>query len=471
MESLKKIVSLAKRRGFVYPGSEIYGGLANTYDYGPLGVELLWNIKNSWWNRFVRYREDVLGLHSSVLMNPKVWEASGHVDSFNDVLVDCKKCQYRTRADHLIENYFAKKGKEVKAEGYSPERIDEIIEENKIPCPNCGAFSWTEARLFSGLFETHIGIIPGERDLAYLRGEIAQGMFVNFKPVLDSCHPTLPFGLAQSGTAFRNEVTLGNFIFRTLQFNLAEIEYFFDEEKTSWEKLFEGWQEETEKFATDVLGLSEKNLRWRPHTEEERAHYSKRTEDLDYKFPFGLKELFAVAYRTDFDLKNHMDKSGVDVRYEDPETKRKFIPHVVEPTFGMDRAFLAALCEAYREEEDRTVLALPAELAPFKVAVFPLLANKEELVAKAREVFDALKKEFSAGWDERGNIGKRYYSQDEIGTPYCVTIDFDTLEDGTVTIRDRETTGQVRVKVESLENVISRLVKGEINFSQSGEEV
>ena len=451
---MNKIVSFAKRRGFIYPGSEIYGGLANTYDYGPLGVELLQNVKNNWWKHFVTEREDVYGLHSGIIMNPEVWKASGHTASFTDTLVDCRECQNRTRADHLIENHFAKKGEEIKVEGFDISKLDRLIQKEKIVCPNCGAFNWTKTRLFNILFETHIGIVPESQSLAYLRGEIAQGMFINFKQVLDSLSPKLPFGLAQSGAAFRNEVTLGNFIFRTLQFNLSEFEYFFDPKKQDWEKLFEYWKNEMWSWTTKTLGIKEKNLRWRKHTDEERSHYSKKTEDIDYKFPFGLKELYGLAYRTDFDLKNHMEKSGVDLRYTDQKTGNKFIPHVVEPTFGMDRSVLAVLLDGYTEEtlrgNKRVLLKLAPSLAPYKVAVFPLLANKENLVKKARQVYESLRSNFSTVWDDRGNIGKRYFSQDEIGTPWCVTIDYDTLKDETVTVRDRDTTKQVRVKIEKL---------------------
>jgi len=452
-----KTVSLAKRRGFVYPGSEIYGGLANTYDYGPLGVELLRNIKNLWWDYFVAGRDDIFGLDSGIIMSPKVWEASGHTQSFTDTLVDCKECKNRTRADHLIEDYAARKGKELKVEGLSPEQLAKLIKKEKIPCPVCGAFNWTKPRPFNILFETHIGIVPEGRSLAYLRGELAQGMFVNFKNVLDSVSPVLPFGLAQIGAAFRNEITMGRFVFRTLQFSLAEFEYFFDPDEQSWEKLLEYWKGEMWRWATEVLEVKEKNLRWRTHTDEERAHYSKRTEDIEYKFPFGFKELYGLAYRTDFDLRNHMEKSGVDLRYTDRETGRKFIPHVVEPTFGMDRSFLVLLIDKYFEEEvrgrKRVVLKLPPRLAPYKAAVFPLLANKPNLVKKAREVYELLTNDprlLPIVWDDRGNIGKRYFAQDEIGTPWCVTIDHQTLEDGTVTVRDRDTTEQRRVAIERL---------------------
>ena len=458
------VTSLAKRRGFIYPGSEIYGGLANTYDYGPLGVELLRNIKNAWWDHFVTKRSDIYGLESSILMNPKVWEASGHVASFAEVMIDCKNCQLRTRADHLIEDYFSEKGQEKKVEGFPPEKLGGLLKENKIPCPNCKKFNWTKPRLFNNLFETSIGIISGEKSKAYLRGEIAQGMFVNFKNILDSISPKLPFGLAQSGAAFRNEITKGKLTFRTLQFNLSEFEYFFDPEIKNWEKQYDYWKEEMWKWTTNILGLSERNLRWRTHTDEERSHYSKKTEDIDYKYPWGFKELYGLAYRTDFDLKNHMEKSGVDLRYTDPETGKKFIPHVVEPTFGMDRSLLAMLFDAYTEEADgnkrRVILKLKKDFAPYKIAVFPLLANKPDLVKKARELFDKLRTAIpSVAWDDRGNIGKRYFAQDEIGTPWCVTVDFQTLENDTITIRDRDTTEQVRVSISELESWFEEKLK------------
>ncbi|MBI4137605.1 glycine--tRNA ligase [Candidatus Roizmanbacteria bacterium] len=474
------ITSLAKRRGFVYPGSEIYGGLANTYDYGPLGVELLRNIKNLWWDHFVTKRQDMFGLDTNILMNPKVWEASGHAASFTDAVVDCRSCQFRTRADHLIEDYLDKHNpdqidssstyntnrlseekmktliKTHKVEGYSPEELDEVINAFNIPCTNCDGNTgnkWTPTRKFNLLFETHIGIVSEDKSLAYLRGEIAQGMFVNFKNVLDTLSPKLAFGLAQSGAAFRNEITPGKFTFRTLQFNLAEFEYFFNP-KEDWNKQFEYWKEEMWKWSTEILKLKPENLRWRPHTDEERSHYSKRTEDIEYNYPFGFKELYGLAYRTDFDLKNHMEKSGVDLRYTDQQTGEKFIPHVMEPTFGMDRTLLAILFDSYHEEEiegkKRVVLQLPKHLAPYKVAVFPLVRNKEEITKKAREVFDLLKQTAATVWDDRGNIGKRYFAQDEIGTPFCITIDYDTLEDNTVTVRDRDTMKQERVKIEKL---------------------
>jgi glycyl-tRNA synthetase len=454
MDKFDEVVALAKRRGFVYQGSEIYGGLANTYDYGPLGALLLRNIKNSWWDYFVTKRDNIYGLDTSILMSPKVWEASGHVANFAEALIDCKECKFRTRADHLIEDYFSDKGEEVKVEGKSLEELEGLIGKAKIPCPKCGKLNWTKPRLFNNLFETHIGIVSGEKDLAYLRGEIAQGMFVNFKNVLDSVSPKMPFGLAQTGAAFRNEITPGKFIFRTLQFNLSEFEYFFNPEKDKWEDIFEFWKEEMWMWVTKVLQIEPENLRWRMHTEDERSHYSTRTEDVEYKFPFGYKELYGLAYRTDFDLKNHTEKSKVDLRFLDSETGEKYIPHVVEPTFGMDRTLLVLLMDKLKVVENngvkRTVLALPAKLAPYTVAVFPLLANKPELVEKARKVYKLLQNRFSVVFDSRGNIGKRYFAQDEIGTPWCVTVDFQTLEDDTVTVRDRDSAKQERVEVDKL---------------------
>ncbi len=444
-DKLKKVVSLAKRRGFIFPGSEVYGGLANTYDLGPLGVELKRNITNLWWDEFVHNYPEIYGLDTSILMNPKVWEASGHTKSFADVQLDCKNCGLRTRADHLIEDAL----EDAKVEGKTPEELKEIIDENKIKCPQCASFDWTEPRAFNLLFKTEVGIIKGKKNTAYLRGETAQGMFISFKNVLDSMQPQLPFGLAQIGKSFRNEITLGKFTFRVLEFDLAEFEYFVRKEE--WEKWFEFWKSKIEKFAYK-LGIKKENLRWRPHTSNELSHYSKRTEDLEYKYPFGFKEWFAVAYRTDFDLKNHMEKSGTDLRYTDPQTGDKFIPHVVEPTFGITRSLTTVLINAYHEIDKRTVLKLPPVLAPYKMAVFPLLSNKPELVKKAREVYNDLRTDYNVAWDDRGNIGKRYYSQDEIGTPWCITIDFDTLEDQAVTVRDRDTMKQDRIKIVKLKD-------------------
>lgn len=446
---MEKVTSLAKRRGFVYPSSEIYGGLANTYDYGPMGTLLMRNIKNSWWDFFVTKRPNILGLDTNILMSPRVWEASGHVANFADTLIDCKECQFRTRADHLIEDHFESKGEEKKVEGLTDSELDKIIVEEKIKCPNCKKTNWTPSRKFNNLFETSIGIVSGDKSKVYLRGEIAQGMFVNFKQVLDSQSPKLPFGLAQSGIAFRNEITPGKFIHRTLSFNLSEFEYFFNPEELKWEDQFAYWESEMWKWCTNILGIKPENLRWREHTTEELSHYSKLTKDIEYKYPFGFKEMYGLAYRTDFDLKNHMDKSGVDLRYTDKDGN-KLIPHVIEPTFGMDRSLLTVLLDSYTEDEKRTYLKLPKHLAPYRACVSPLLANKPELVEKADALYKELLEKLPVTWDARGNIGKRYFAQDEIGTPYCITVDFDTLTDNSVTVRDRDTMAQERVAIDKL---------------------
>lgn len=414
MDKMQKIVSLAKRRGFVFPGSEIYGGLANTWDFGPLGVELISNLKELWWKRFVRDREDVVGLSSAILMNPKVWQASGHLKGFVDPLVECKKCHSRLRADHLKEEHQGK-------------------------CPSCGAKDFGQERQFNLMFKTFVGPVEDETSTVYLRPETAQGMFVNFKNVLDSTRLKLPFGIAQIGKAFRNEITPGNFIFRVLEFEQMEIEYFVEE--SSWLKYFNYWQKEMEDWLGQI-GLNKKNWSVREHGPEELSHYSKKTIDFEYQYPFGQKELYGLAYRTDFDLKAHR------LNYHD------MTPHVIEPTFGVERTVLALLCDAYVEEKDRIVLKLKPALAPYKAAVFPLLANKPPLVKKAREVFDLLKKEFPIIWDERGNIGKRYYSQDEAGTPFCITVDFDSLEQNDATLRDRDTMKQERIKIAKITEVL-----------------
>ncbi len=442
---LEKVVALSKRRGFIFPGSDLYGGLANTYDLGPRGVELNRNLINLWWKEFVHKRPEVYGLDTAILMSPKVWDASGHTASFSDSLIDCKNCHYRTRADHLIEDKYP----DTKVEGKSLEELEAIIQDKHILCPKCGQFDWTSPRLFNQLFETQVGIITGEKNTAYLRGETAQGMFVDFKQVIDSIHPRLPFGLAQAGKVFRNEITMGKFTFRVLEFDLAEFEYFVEEK--DWEQWFEFWKEEVTRFA-HMLGVTDDKLRWRPHTSDELSHYSKRTEDLEYKYPFGYKEWFAVAYRTNFDLKNHSEKSGVDLSYTDPKTNRKFIPHVIEPTFGITRSLTTILINSYYEDKqkNRVMLKLPYKLAPYQAAVFPLLSNKEDLVNKARQVQTLLYDRFVVDWDDRGNIGKRYYSQDEIGTPFCITVDFDTLEKETVTVRDRDTALQETVSIGKL---------------------
>lgn len=449
---MEKIVSLAKRRGFIYPGSEIYGGLANTYDYGPVGTELLRNIKNIWWKYFVQTKADMVGLDGSIISHHKIWEASGHVAGFADAMVDCKHCKARFRADHIIEEYFEAKGEEKKVEGLSTKELEELIKEYKIPCPKCGEFDWTGVRKFNQLFPVQLGIVEGDEGKGYLRGETAQLIFTNFKNVLSSNRVKLPFGIAQQGKSFRNEITPGNSIFRTIEFEQAEIEYFFDPDETAWEPLFEDWKKRMNEFVTKQLGVREENLRWRTHSDEERSFYSKRTEDLEYKYPFGFKELWGLAYRTNYDLSQHEKFSNKDLSVVDSQTGKKILPHVIEPAVGVNRLMLMVLVDAYEETEKRVVLKIAPKLAPYKVAVFPLLANKEELVKKAQEVFDMLSPEFMTMWDARGNIGKRYLAQDEIGTPWCVTVDFDTLENGEVTIRERDTMEQERVKISDLNN-------------------
>jgi len=428
MSNMDKIVSLAKRRGFVFPGSEIYGGLANTYDYGPLGVEMLRNIENLWWERYVTSRKNIFGIHSSILMNKKVWEASGHVESFMDALVECKECHRRFRQDKL---------------------------EDTSKCPECGG-EFTDPKMFQGMFKTFIGATDEDASVTYLRPETAQGMFINFKNILQTQRPTLPFGIAQIGKGFRNEITLGNFIFRTLEFDMMEIEYFVSPDKG--EKSFEDWKEEMWKWLKD-LGVDEKKLKWREHAKDERSHYSKRTEDIEYEYPFGWGELYGLAYRTDYDLKKHSEKSGQDLKYY-PEKGDPFYPHVVEPTYGVNRTMLTLLLDAYHEEDDRVVLKLHPKVAPFKAAVFPLLANKEDLVGKAKEIYESLLGKLSISWDDRGNIGKRYFSQDEIGTPYCITVDFDSLKDDAVTVRDRDTKKQERVAIDKLLGYIENKLEG-----------
>jgi glycyl-tRNA synthetase len=418
-ELMDKIISLCKRRGFVFPGSEIYGGLANSWDYGPLGVELKNNIKNLWWKRFVHQRDDMVGIDAALIMNPEVWKNSGHVATFSDPLVECKKCHHRFRADQ--------------------------IEGTK--CPDCGG-ELGEAKQFNLMLKTFLGPVEDEKAVVYFRPETAQAMFVDFKNVQETSRKKLPFGIAQIGKAFRNEITPGNFIFRTREFEQMEIEYFIEEK--DWEKTFDHWQKEMWNWMTDVLGLSKDHIHELEVAKDELAHYSKRTIDFEFDFPFGKKELYGLAYRTDFDLKNHFKEAP----YRDAETNETLYPHVVEPTFGVDRSVLAVLSDAYEETEERVVLKLRPAVAPYKAAIFPLLKNKPELVEKARGVYDMLKKEFNVAWDDRGNIGKRYFSQDEIGTPYCITVDFDTLENDTVTIRDRDTMQQERISISDLKQKI-----------------
>lgn len=473
---MDKLSALFKRRGFVYPGSELYGGLANTYDYGPVGTELMRNIKNLWWKYFVQKRDDMVGLDASLISHHKIWEASGHTASFADALVDCKECKTRIRADHLLEDWIslnkdidtADKSYSVlthekvsvafateKVEGWSPEEMGEFIKVFNVSCPKCKdnpGTEWTEVRKFNQLFPVQLGIVEGEQGLAYLRGETAQGMFIDFENIINSTRVRLPFGVAQLGKSFRNEITLGNSVFRTIEFEQGEIEYFFDPKKNDWEKLFEDWKKSMMDFATKQLGVKEENLRWREHADEERSFYSKRTEDLEYNFPFGFKELWGLAYRTDYDLKQHSKHAGKTLEINDPETNEKVTPHVIEPAVGINRLFLMVLNDGYTEDGERIILKLHPRLAPYKVAVFPLLKNKPELTSKAQEVYKLLKDSIDGivVWDDRGNIGKRYLAQDEIGTPFCVTVDFDTLEDDAVTVRDRDSALQERIKIEDL---------------------
>lgn len=443
---MEKIVSLCKRRGFVFPGSEIYGGLANSWDYGSVGVELKNNIKQLWWKRFVQSRDDIVGIDAALIMNTKVWEASGHLDNFNDPLVECKKCHDRFRPDQEISGFI------VYPQNPKDKSNFELLEKHK--CKNCGTVGeFTPPMQFNLMLKTFLGPAEEAANIVYFRPETAQAMFVDFKNVLQTTRKKLPFGIAQIGKAFRNEITPGNFIFRTREFEQMEIEYFFNP-KEDWNKYFEIWRKEMVEWMKDI-GINIDKVHELEVPEEERAHYSKRTIDFEYEFPFGTKELYGLAYRTDFDLKNHAEASKQDLNYFDPETNEKFIPHVIEPTWGVDRTVLAVLCSSYDDSNpDHIVLRLPYKLAPYKVAVFPLLKNKPELVSKAKDIYNSLRKEFMTVWDDRGNVGKRYYSQDEIGTPFCITVDFDSLEDDSVTVRDRDTMKQERIKISELKNYL-----------------
>lgn len=444
--SLEDIVSLCKRRGFIFPGSEIYGGLAGTYDYGPLGVALKRNITNLWWKIFVEDREEMYGIDSTILMNPNVWIASGHVATFNDPLIEDIKTKKRYRLDHLLEDNGIEN-----VDTLNLEQMARVVKEKGIKSPSGNQLG--APAQFNMMFKTHVGPVEDDESTAYLRPETAQGMFTNFKNVVDSFYPDLPFGLAQIGRSFRNEISPGNFIFRLRELEIMEFEYFINPK--TWNEHFELWLKLQHEWF-QVLGLDDSRLKEHEVPEADRAHYSERTVDCYFDFPsLGFQELTGLAYRTDFDLKNHQEKSGKNLEYRPKDGTAPFIPHVIEPTFGLDRHVMAILSNAYTEDEvngeKRTYLKLPAHLAPVKVAVSPLLKNKPELVAKAREVYAMLKKEIGAVmWDDNGNIGKRYRRQDEIGTPYCVTIDFDTLENDTVTVRHRDTTDQERVNMQDL---------------------
>lgn len=428
---MEKLVSLCKRRGFIFPGSEIYGGLANSWDYGPLGVELKNNIKKLWWKKFVQQRDDMVGIDAALMMNPKVWQASGHISNFSDPLIECKKCHSRFRADTFDQKQ----------------------------CPNCKGTEFTAAKEFNLMFKTFMGPAEEEANIVYFRPETAQAMFVDFPQVVETSRQRIPFGIAQVGKAFRNEITPGNFIFRTREFEQMEIEYFIKE--SDWQKYFEYWLEQMKAWLSDI-GVDASKLHYIDIPDGERAHYSKRTVDIEFDYPFGQKELYGIAYRTDYDLNQHQNASKKDLEYRDPESGEKFLPHVIEPTFGVDRTFLAVLLSAYTEieggrstttesiKETEVFLKLDKKIAPVKIAVLPL-SKKDEVAKPAKELANKLRKYWYVQYDETGSIGKRYRRQDEIGTPYCVTYDFDSLEDKKVTVRDRDTMLQERVALDDLE--------------------
>ena len=442
---MEDIISLCKRRGFIYQGSDVYGGLSGTWDYGPLGVQLKRNIMNLWWRMFVDERDDIYGVDAAILMNPKVWKASGHVDTFVDPLCEDTVNHRRYRTDHIL------KDNGVDADGLTMEQMDEVIAEKGIKSPDGNPLS--KSRTFNMMFKTSVGATESEDSVAYLRPETAQGIFTNFKNVVDSFYPDLPFGIAQQGKAFRNEIAPRDFVFRSREFEQMEIEYFVNPEK--WQEAFDELLKSTHEFL-EALGLDPRNIHELDVPAEDRAHYSKKTIDIEYDFPIGKEELMGIAYRTDFDLMNIQRVSGKSMEYTIKGTNEKIVPHVIEPSFGVERALMAVLSSAYREDEQngskRVYLALPEHLAPVKFAVSPLLKNKPELVEKAREIYANLSKKNPGRvmWDDNGNIGKRYRRQDEIGTPHCVVVDFQTLEDDTVTVRERDTTEQRRVKVGEL---------------------
>ena len=458
VKSMETIVNLCKARGYIYPGSEIYGGLANTWDYGPLGVELKNNVKKLWRKKFIQESKYNVGLDAAILMNPQTWVASGHVGGFSDPLIDCKECKTRHRADKLIEEWAHEQGKDMIADGMSDEEMIKFLDDNNIPCPICGKHNFTSIRKFNLMFKTFQGVTEDAKAEIYLRPETAQGIFVNFKNVMRTTRKKLPMGIAQIGKAFRNEITPGNFTFRTREFEQMELE-FFCKPGTDLE-----WHEYWKKFCEDWLlglGMKKENIRLRDHSPEELVFYSKATTDIEYAFPFGWGELWGIADRTDYDLTNHMNMSKEDFTYLDSETNERYVPYCIEPSLGADRVALAFLCNAYDEEEIaegdvRTVLHLHPALAPYKAAVLPL---SKKLSEKANEVYDKLSKNFMCDYDEAGSIGKRYRRQDEIGTPYCITVDFDTLEDESVTIRDRDSMEQVRVKIDELENWLNEKIE------------
>ena len=452
--TMDKLVNFCKQYGFIFQGSEIYGGLANTWDFGPVGALLKDNVKKAWIKKFIQEDENNVGLDSAILMNPKTWEASGHLKTFSDPLIDCRECKTRHRADNLINDY----SKSLIGDSMTQDEMMEYIKENKVPCPKCGKSNFTDIRQFNLMFKTFQGVTEDAKSTIYLRPETAQGIFVNFLNVQRSMRLKVPFGIGQVGKSFRNEITPGNFIFRVREFEQMELEFFCKpgtdlEWHEYWKKFCENW--------LISLGMKEENIRLRDHSPEELVFYSKATTDIEYAFPFGWGELWGIADRTDYDLSNHARQSNQDFTYLDPETNEKYIPYCIEPSLGADRVALAFLCNAYDEEEitegdTRVVLHLHPALAPYKVAVLPL---SKKLSDKAQEVYEQLSKKFMCEYDEAGSIGKRYRREDEIGTPYCVTVDFDTLNDNSVTIRDRDTMEQVRVNIDELEKWISEKVE------------
>ena len=457
-KTMEKIVALCKGRGYVYAGSEIYGGLANTWDYGPLGVEYKNNVKRAWWKKFVTESPYNVGLDSAILMNPQTWVASGHVGGFSDPLMDCKECKARHRADKLIEDFCHEKGEDIVVDGWSNEQMLEYIDKNGINCPDCGKHNFTDIRKFNLMFKTFQGVTEDAKAELYLRPETAQGIFVNFKNIARTSRKKIPFGVGQVGKSFRNEITPGNFTFRTREFEQMELE-FFCKPGTDLE-WFVYWKDYCKNFLLS-LGMKEENMRLRDHSPEELSHYSNATTDIEFLFPFGWGELWGVADRTDFDLTQHQNHSGESMEYIDPVTNERYVPYVIEPSLGADRVALALLCDAYDEEEVsegdvRVVLRLAPVLAPVKAAILPL---SKKLGDKAMEVYNALIKKYPCEYDDAGSIGKRYRRQDEIGTPVCITIDFDTLEDGAVTVRDRDTMEQTRIKIEELDAYMDKLLE------------
>lgn len=458
-KTMDKIVALCKNRGIIYSGSEIYGGLSNSWDYGPLGVELKNNVKKAWWRKFVQQSPHNVGLDSAIIMNPKTWEASGHLAGFSDPLMDCKVCRARHRADKLIEDYINENSLDINPNGWTSDRMSDYIRESRIKCPSCGSSDFTPIRKFNLMFKTFIGVTEDSASEVYLRPETAQGIFVNFKNIARSSRKKIPFGVAQIGKSFRNEITPGNFIFRTREFEQMELE-FFCKPGTDLE-WFDYWRAYCRDFLYS-LGMKPENLRLRDHDKDELCFYSKATTDFEFLFPFGWGELWGVADRTDYDLTQHMKTSGESLEYFDPETGEKYVPYVIEPSLGADRVLLAFLCDAYDEEvldkeknDVRVVLRLHPALAPYKAAILPL---SKKLTEKAEKIYTSLSSKYMVDFDDTGSIGKRYRREDEIGTPFCITYDFDSENDGCVTVRDRDSMEQVRIPVDSLDDYIAKRI-------------